>query len=285
LDPPGEARGDWEILADVSARLGYPMKYGSSADIMDEIASLTPIYGGIDHNRLNKGGLQWPCWNRRHRGTPILHKGKFTRGKGKFHVVKDSPPAELPSGQYPILLTTGRILEHWHTGSMSHRSRVLECLAPESRVDISPVDAERLGIEDGDIVSLSSRRGKVQTKARKTWRVLPGQAFMSFHWGDAPVNALTNPVVDPLAKIPEYKVSSVKAVLEVLERATEDNAFLSALAENPAGALRSYDLTLEHREALASGDISSIEKWVGPLEERLRIWLKDRLAKEKWGII
>ena len=283
LDPPGEARADWKILAEVASRLGYPLNYGSSANIMDEIAELTPIYSGIHHDRLDKSGLQWPCWNRRHRGTPILHKGQFTRGRGKFHVVDDKPPAELPSGAYPILLTTGRILEHWHTGSMSHRSRVLESLAPESRVEISPTDAASLGMKDGDVIALSSRRGKVETKVKKSNRIRPGQAFMPFHWRDAPANVLTNPVVDPLAKIPEYKVSSVKAILAVLERAAEDNAFLSALAENPAGALKSYDLTPEHRAALVAGDISSIEKWIGPLEERLQVWLKDRLAKEEWS--
>jgi formate dehydrogenase alpha subunit len=282
-EPPGEAKLDWEIISEVAARLGYPLAYGSSAEIMDEIAQVTPIYHGINFDRLNKKGLQWPCWDQGHPGTPILHKGRFTRGRGKFHVVHDSPPAELPSGTYPILLSTGRILEHWHTGSMSHRSRVLESLVPESRVEISPEDAARLGIDEGDEIYLSSRRGRVQTKVRKTNRVKPGQAFMPFHWSEAPANVLTNPVVDPLAKIPEYKVSSVKAVLAVLERAAEDNAFLSALAENPAGALKSYDLTPEHRAALVAGDISSIEKWIGPLEERLQVWLKERLAKEEWS--
>ena len=140
-----------------------------------------------------------------------------------------------------------------------------------------------MGIEDGDVICLSSRRGRVQTKAKKTNRVKPGEAFMPFHWGDAPANVLTNPVVDPQAKIPEYKISSVKAVLAVLERAAEDNAFLSAFAENPAGALKSLDLTPEHRAALVAGDISSIEKWIGPLEKRLQVWLKERLAKEEWA--
>jgi len=139
-------------------------------------------------------------------------------------------------------------------------------------------------IEDGDLISLTSRRGKVRTKAKKTNRVKPGQAFMPFHWGEAPTNLLTNPAVDPVAKIPEYKVASVKAILAVLERASEDNAFLSALAENPAGALKSYDLTPEHRAALATGDISSIEKWVGPLDERLRVWLKVRLRQENISV-
>lgn len=280
IDPPGEARVDWEITAEIARRLGYPMSYASSAEIMDEIAAVTPIYGGIHHDRLAHGGLQWPCLDRKHKGTQILHKDRFARGRGKFHVLHDQPPAELPSRAYPLVLTTGRILEHWHTGSMSHRSRVLEELAPESSVELSPADAALLGIEDGDMVSLSSRRGNVYTKARKTRRVNPGQAFMAFHWLDAPANTLTNPVFDPVAKIPEYKVASVKAMLAVLERAAEDNAFLTALAENPSGVLSAYDLTPEHREALLKADFKAIEKWIGPLEERLRVWLKHRLEQE-----
>ncbi len=281
IDPPGEARVDWEITADISRRMGYPMEYASSAEIMDEIAELTPIYGGIHHDRLQKGGLQWPCLNRKHKGTLFLHKGRFSRGRGKFHVLHDKPPAELPSRLYPLVLTTGRILEHWHTGSMSHRSHVLETLQPESSVELSPTDAERLGIEEGDMVSVRSRRGQVHTKAKKTPRVRPGQAFMAFHWLDAPANLLTNPALDPVAKIPEYKVSSVRAILDVLERAAEDNAFIAALAENPAGALSSYDLTPEHREALLNADFNALEEWIGPLDDRLKIWLKHRLKQEK----
>ncbi|MBS3918402.1 MAG: formate dehydrogenase subunit alpha [Deltaproteobacteria bacterium] len=280
LDPPGEARLDWEIIAEISKRLGYPMNYQSSMEIMNEIARLTPIYGGINYDRLNRGGLQWPCSDAKHPGTPILHKGQFTRGRGKFHVVHDRPPAELPTSAYPILLTTGRILEHWHTGSMSHRSHVLETLVPESHVEINPADASRLGAVEGDVISLSSRRGTVQTKVRKTHRVRPGQAFMAFHWREAPANRLTNPALDPQAKIPEFKVSSINAILTVLEMAAEDNRFLTALVENPAGILASYDLTPEHRKALIDGDIASIEKWVGPLEERMRVWLKARLKQE-----
>jgi formate dehydrogenase alpha subunit len=281
LDPPGEAKLDWEIIAEISKRLGYPMTYRSSAEIMDEISRLTPIYGGINHDRLKRGGLQWPCWDSKHPGTPVLHKGQFSRGRGKFHVVHDRPPAELPTSAYPLILTTGRILEHWHTGSMSHRSHVLETLVPESHVEINPADASRLGIVEGDVISLSSRRGGVQTKVRKTHRVRPGQAFMAFHWREAPANRLTNPALDPQAKIPEFKVSSIHAVLTVLERAAEDNRFLTALAENPAGVLASYDLTPEHRKALVDGDMESIEKWVGPLEERMQVWLKARLKLEK----
>ena len=126
-------------------------------------------------------------------------------------MVHYKPPAEIPSPDFPMLLTTGRVLEHWHTGSMSHRSRVLETLVPESCVEINPDDADQLGIVDGDTITLSSRRGKVLTKARQTERMRPGVAFMAFHWEDAPANLLTNPAVDPLAKIPEFKVSSIKA--------------------------------------------------------------------------
>jgi len=280
LEPPGEARADWEIIAEISARLGYPMTYPSSAEVMDEIAELTPIYGGVCYDRLNNGGLQWPCWNREHPGTATLHEGTFTRGRGKFHVVQDRPPAELPSSAYPLLLTTGRILEHWHTGSMSHRSQVLELLVPASRVEISPVDADQLGIVEGDSVSLTSRRGRIRTTVKTTNRVKPGQVFMPFHWREAPANLLTNPAVDPLAKIPEFKVCSIKAILEVLERAANDSAFLSALASNPVGALKSYDLSPEHRAALAAGDLELIQEWVGAVDERLQKWIKARLAQE-----
>ena len=284
VDPPGSARPDWEIIQELSNRLGYPGRYASSDEILEEINALTPIYGGITTQRLEKGSLQWPCRDKRHPGTPILHRGQFTRGRGKFHPVHDQPPAELPTQAFPLMLTTGRMLEHWHTGSMSHRSRVLEALVPESRVEINPVDAGRLGVEEGDVISLSSRRGEVQTKVKKTSRVSPGQAFMAFHWREAPVNRLTNPAFDPLAKIPEFKVSSVKAIFSILELAAEDNKFLTALAENPAGVLESYDLTPEHRKALVEGDFETIEKFVGPLEERLRVWLKARFKRENLAV-
>jgi formate dehydrogenase alpha subunit len=284
--PPGQARMDWEIITEISRRMGYPLHYQHSAEIMEEICRLTPIYGGITYDRLtNGGGLQWPCWDREHPGTPILHIGQFTRGRGKFHVVQDRPPAELPTVAYPMLLSTGRILEQFHTGSMSHRSHVLETLAADSRVEINPEDARRLGIGEGDMVSLSSRRGEVQTKVKMTHRIPSGHAFMAFHWGDAPVNRLTITAFDPQAKIPEFKVSSIKAMLTVLERATEDNKFLAALAANPAGVLSSYNLTPEHRRALVNGDIASIEQWIGPLNERLKRWLKQRLEQENIAMI
>jgi formate dehydrogenase (NADP+) alpha subunit len=283
LEPPGLARGDWEIVASLSARLAYPLPYRESAEILAEAASLTPIYGGISHERLTSGdGLQWPCRDSTDPGTATLHAERFTRGKGKFHVVRNQAPAELPSREYPLLLTTGRVLEHWHTGSMSHRSRVLEALEPEGCVELSTADIRRLGIHGGDVVTLHSPRGRLETKVRETASLRPGLAFMAFHWGDAPANLLTNPAADPLARIPEFKVSSVRAVLTVLERAAADSAFFAALAENPSEALQSFDLTPEERAALASGDITRLESLVGPLDERLKIWLRRRLEQEQW---
>jgi len=211
LDPPGTARQDWQIIVDIATRLGYPMAYASSAAIMEEIVELTPIYGGMRHSRLaSADGLQWPCWDDTHAGTARLHVDHFTRGKGKFHAVPYRPAAEEPSEEYPMVLTTGRLLEHFHTGSMSRRSQVLEALEPESHVDISPDDAARMGVAEGDLLRLSSRRGEILTRVRRDRRVPNGLAFMAFHWHEAPANMLTNPAVDPTAKIPEFKVASIK---------------------------------------------------------------------------
>lgn len=211
LPAPGSAREDWRIVTDLAARLGFPMSYTSSAEIMTEISGLVPIYGGIGHERLRRdGGLQWPCWDSSHPGTMRLHEERFTRGKGKFHEVHYRPPAEAPSEDYPIVLTTGRVLEHWHTGSMSRRSRVLETLVPQSRIDLCPEDADQLGVSQGGRIRVASRRGGIETAAFKDRRVSKGQAFMAFHWKEAPANVLTNSAVDPLSKIPEFKVSSVR---------------------------------------------------------------------------
>ncbi|MGB4803514.1 MAG: molybdopterin dinucleotide binding domain-containing protein, partial [Anaerolineae bacterium] len=184
-------------------------EYLSPADIMDEIASLTPSYGGIHHWRLQKAGLQWPCPNDNHAGTPILHVGKFTRGLGRFSAVEHLPPAELPDAEFPLTLTTGRLLWHYHTGSMTRRSKGLNAQSPEGFVDINPEDAQPSAIHDGDWVQVISRRGELKTKAHITEDVPPGVVFMTFHFAEAPVNALTNPVLDPIAKIPEFKACAV----------------------------------------------------------------------------
>jgi len=283
VEPPGEARPDWQIISMLADKMGYPLSYRDTEEINEEMVSLTPIYGGMHYDRLeNSYGLQWPCRDREDPGTPTLHVGKFSRGLGKFHAVEYRPPAESVSPDYPLILTTGRILEHWHTGSMSRRTKVLNDLHPRGAIDIHPDDALKLGITDGDLISVASERGKIEAPVNITDKTSPGLAFMAFHWKESPVNVLTNAALDPVAKIPEFKVSAVKAVLAVLDRATQDNAFLARLAENPAEALKEYDLTPEEKVAIASGDIRKIESWVGKLDERLKKWLIARLAQEKW---
>jgi formate dehydrogenase (NADP+) alpha subunit len=208
--PPGEARQDWEIICDVSSRMGYTMHYESTAKIMDEIASVMPIYGGISHDRIKKFGLQWPCPDKDHAGTPFLHKGSFTRGKGLFSAVDFIEPAELPDETYPYVLTTGRILYHFHTGTMSRRAEGLDAVRPHGFVEIHPDDAKELGIKNDEMVTVSSRRGTVTAHAVVTYRSRPGSVFMAFHFREAAANVLTNDALDPIAKIPEFKVCAVK---------------------------------------------------------------------------
>lgn len=210
-DPPGQARPDWQIVAEVARRLGATgWDYADPAAIMAEIAEVTPIYRGIRYERLEDGGLQWPCPAPDHPGTPILHTTRFTRGLGRFSPVHHQPAAELPDDDYPFMLTTGRILEHWHTGTMTRRVTGLDLLAPEERVEIHPADAAALGIADGDWIRVSSRRGTVTARAGVMRRPRPGLVFMTFHYAEALGNILTNKALDPIAKIPEYKVCAVK---------------------------------------------------------------------------
>jgi formate dehydrogenase alpha subunit len=210
LDPPGSARTDWQIISEVSSRLGYPMYYTGTSQIMDEIASVMPIYGGISHRRIKTFGLQWPCPDKKHPGTAFLHQGNFTRGKGLFSAVDYIPPAELPDKEYPYVLTTGRILYHFHTGTMSRRVDGLDAVRPDGFVEINPEDAKKIGVADGDYVKISSRRGEVSPRVVVTRRSRPGAVFMAFHFREAAANVLTNDALDPVAKIPEFKVCAVK---------------------------------------------------------------------------
>ncbi len=205
VEPPGQARADWEILCEVASRLGYPMSYGSAAEIMDEIASVTPYYGGIAHDRLGTEGLQWPCPTKDHPGTVFLHHEKFSRGMGLIHRVEYRPPAEVPDDNYPFVLITGRIYYQYHTGSMSRRSEGLESVAPECFIEVHPRTAGELGIEQGELVRVATRRGEVEVKAVITERVGPKVLFMPFHYSEAAANWLTNPEIDEKAKIPELK--------------------------------------------------------------------------------
>ncbi len=207
---PGQARTDWEIIAGISAKMGYPMAYASAEEIMEEIRQVTPSYAGITYQRLEKEGIQWPCPNTDHPGTRFLHRDRFSRGRGLFHAIEYVPPAELPDAEYPLLLSTGRVLYHYHTGTMTRLGKGTTERCPESLAEIHPADAEKMGIADGQIVRLTSRRGTVQAKARITPRSIQGMVFMNFHFHEAAVNLLTNPALDPVAKIPEYKVCAVR---------------------------------------------------------------------------
>lgn len=210
VEPPGEAREDWKIISDISGRMGYPMRYDSPEAIMREIASLTPSYGGITYDRLEGEGIPWPCPTEDHLGTPLLHEGQFLRGMGLFHAIDYIPPAETVNEDYPLWLTTGRVLYQYHTGSMTMRTDGLNQLAPECFVEISPGDAERYHFGDGDEVQVSSRRGKIRVKAKISEKAVGGTLFIPFHWGGAAANELTLNALDPTAKIPEYKVCAVK---------------------------------------------------------------------------
>ena len=280
--PPGEAKPDWEIISTLAEKIGQPLGYQNASQIMEEIASLTPIYGGVHFNRLDSDGLQWPCPDTSHPGTSFLYQDGFARGRGKFHAVDYIPPAESISKGYPLVLTTGRVLEHWHTGTMSRRSNVLNELYPNGVVEMSPSDAVKRGLIEGDLIVVASKRGRVEVPLHITEKSPPGLVFMPFHWHEAAANILTNDALDPVAKIPEYKVSAVNTVLAVLDKASQDNAFLARLAENPAEALKEYELTAEEKAALMSGDIRKIESWLGKLDERLKTWLMLRLSQEKW---
>ncbi|MCJ7562646.1 MAG: formate dehydrogenase subunit alpha [Thermoplasmata archaeon] len=211
VDPPGEARPDWQIACELGRRLGASgFDFPSPSEIMDEMARLAPPYGGISHARADEEVLRWPCPSKDHKGTPVLHVGGFKIGKGVLVPVDHAPPAEQTSEEYPFILTTGRNLFQFHTGTMTRRSPKLEREAPEPYVEVNTTDAKRLGISDGDRVRVSSRRGEISLKARVTGWIMPGVIFIPFHYAEAAVNRLTNPALDPVAKIPEFKVCAAQ---------------------------------------------------------------------------
>jgi len=210
VEAPGAARPDWLIISELATKMGYPMNYDSADAVMKEINGLTPSYAGITYERIQAEGISWPCPNTDHPGTRYLHKDQFTRGRGLFHAIEYIPPAELPDEEYPFILSTGRVLYHYHTGTMSRRTKGLVERFPESPIEINPEDAQKLGIEEGVSVKVTSRRGTVTAKAEITDRSPQGTIFMNFHFNEVAVNRLTNPALDPIGKIPEYKVCAVK---------------------------------------------------------------------------
>jgi len=211
IEPIGNALPDWQIIARLSTAMGYQMDYASPEEIFDEMTALTPkSYAGMTYERLGIDGLQWPCPDGQHPGTPYLHKDQFTRGKGKFHAVEYKDPAELPDKEYPYFLTTGRMFAHFHTGTMTRISPHLDVEQTTGYVTINPQDASSLDIKEGDVLILSSRRGQMEAPAKISGSVEPGTLFLPIHFGENPTNVLTNAeAFDPLAKIPEFKVSAV----------------------------------------------------------------------------
>jgi len=210
IAPLGESRPDWQIVCDLSTRLGYPMNYSAAEEIFEEMKKVTPSYGGMSYERLALAGLQWPCPTPEHPGTLYLHKDRFTRGKGLFHAIDYKPPAELADADYPLLLTTGRSFVHYHSGTMTRVSPSLHRELETGYLEISPADAKDLHIKDGERVKVSSRRGEIQIKAKVSRKVDRGVVFIPFHFAEMAANILTNPACDPVAKIPEYKVCAVK---------------------------------------------------------------------------
>ena len=222
IKPLGDAKPDWKIISELAIRLlenkqiskdapyaGWD--YSTPEEIMNEINALAPSYAGISYDRLRNGEeLQWPCTGKDHPGTPILHVGKFARGVGKFFPIDHIPPAELPDDDYPIVMSTGRVLYHWHGGQMTRRSEGIMEIYGSALIEVNPEDAIGLGLNGRKTVRVTSRRGSIQADALVTDRVPPGMIYSNFHFPNASANELTQAVLDPVAKIPEYKVTAVK---------------------------------------------------------------------------
>jgi len=227
IDPVGDAKPDWWITSEIAKRilagtegllpLNEPFAswdYPDTTAIMTEINALAPSYGGITHARLEAGErLQWPCMDDEHKGTPILHVGKFARGLGHFNAIDHIPPAEEPSQDYPMVMSTGRVLYHWHGGQMTRRAKGLMQVYGEALIEVNPQDGEKLGLNGQTKVRVTSRRGSIEAQAWVTDRVPPGMVYANFHFPEASANELTQAVLDPVAKIPEYKVTAVKVEL------------------------------------------------------------------------
>jgi formate dehydrogenase (NADP+) alpha subunit len=220
IQSPGNARPDWEIIADLAVRFDEKMgiardpsywQLPAASDVFDEMAAVTPIYHGMNYDRLAGQGLQWPCPAADHPGTQYLHAGRFSRGLGLFHAIAANDPVEQPDEEYPFVLSTGRVLYHYHSGTMTRRSGPLDWREPGGFVEINPADAEPLDLQDNFPVSIHSRRGSVRTRVRISENVPPGTVFLAFHWREAPANMLTQDhTLDPTAKIPEFKLATVR---------------------------------------------------------------------------
>jgi formate dehydrogenase alpha subunit len=211
IDPMGDSKPDWEILCELARRMGGKgFEFSSPKEIFDELAELTPIYGGIRFERVEKEGLLWPCRSVEEPGTPYLHKDQFAKGRGTFYPISYREPAEIPDDQFPFVLTTGRMGFHFHTGTMTRISPSLHKETETAYMEINPGDAEGLGIDNGEMVRVSSRRGAIEIKATVTDGIDRGVVFIPFHFVESAANRLTNTALDPIAKIPEFKVCAVR---------------------------------------------------------------------------
>jgi formate dehydrogenase major subunit len=210
INPPGQVRTDWQVIAELATRMGYAMSYRSVAEIWDEVAALSPSFAGITHARLAQKSLSWPVPTVDHPGSDVLFTDDFPKGRGKFSPAEFAPAKELPDDEFPFVLNTGRYREHWHTGTMTRRAKALDALAPEPLADMHPDDLQMLGIRDGEVVRLRSRRGEIALKARASTRMTRGSVFVPFHFKEAAANLLTIDALDPYGKIPEFKFCAVR---------------------------------------------------------------------------
>jgi formate dehydrogenase major subunit len=213
LDPPGEARPDWQIICDLSTRMGYPMEYESPEQIFDEFAALTSSYKTLRYANLGATGKLWPNPDPEREDGPVVLFGEgfpTANGRARFVPAEWTAARELPSDEYPMVLNTGRLLEHWHTGQMTRRARALDAIAPDAFVSIHPQDATAVGVTDGEWVTVRSRRGEITLEARVSRTTQPGSVFVPFHFREAGANTLTTDELDPDGKIPEFKFCAVR---------------------------------------------------------------------------
>ena len=209
VNSPGIAKTDWEIHQMIANKLGLDWNYKNSEEIFNEMVQCTPQYGGMSYERLGNIGLQWPCPTKDHPGTPILHVGEFVRGKGLMSPIAFKEPAELPDEEYPIYMTTGRVLYHYHTGTMTRKTKGLNNLSgPHAMISVE--DAEFINVKNGEAIKITTRRGSITTKAFITKRIPKGTISVPFHFLEAPANVLTNNALDPISKIPEFKVAACR---------------------------------------------------------------------------
>jgi predicted molibdopterin-dependent oxidoreductase YjgC len=211
VEPPGQAKPDWLIFVELAARMGYDMGCSSPEEIFNEICDLLPQYRGLSYARLEKEGLQWPVPDSDHPGTPVLHTKTFTRGKGLFVPEDYIPPKEPTDAEYPLLFTTGRHYARYNFSSMSGKTVEIDDIAPECLAEVNPVDAERLGMQEGDMLRLTSRRGSVLIRGTITERSQVGTIFTTYNYAETPVNFLTLDALDRLSRTPEYKLCAIKA--------------------------------------------------------------------------